>query len=336
MSYFFTELAAVSKAGVNAAAGFSLMADGEEDPARRKLLERLYEQTDAGVAVSKAMEEAGVFPDYVLQMVRIGEQSGSLDTVFPSLARHCDDRIRIAQVLRGAVVYPAILFAVMLVVLFVFITRILPVFGEVFKQIGASMSAGAAAFLRFGLGLRAARWWLVGAVALLVLLVLAVRLIPALRSRFGAWLRRVAARTGVGRKIGVARFASALELAYAGGVELDEAMTLARFFCDDPAVAGAVDRCRRRMLDGESIAAAFTAEKLFSPMCCHMLAIGVQTGETEAVLKDIARRTGEEMDAAVDKLTGAVEPVIVIVLCVCVGLLLLGVMLPLVGIMSAL
>lgn len=336
LSYFFTEMAAVMKAGIGPAEGFSLMAEGEKDPDRQHMLLDLYDRTDAGMGLTEALEEAGVFPGYVLQMVRIGEVSGCLDTVFPALGRYCEEKLRTARMIRSAVVYPAVLLVVMLAILTVFITRILPVFGDVFRQIGATMSGPAMAFMNFGLKLRQARWVLLAVLLLIVLAALAIRCIPKLNAAFTAWLSRLTARTKVGRKIGTARFASALDLAFSGGVELDDAIALSRFFCNDPAVAEAVDRCRARLSEGESIDKAFSEEKIFTPMCCHLLRVGVQTGETETVLKDIARRTDEEMEQAVAKLTGAVEPCIVVLLCICVGLLLLGVMLPLVGIMSAL
>jgi type IV pilus assembly protein PilC len=87
---------------------------------------------------------------------------------------------------------------------------------------------------------------------------------------------------------------------------------------------------------GESFSRAVTEVGLFAPVYCRMLSIGEKSGSVDVIMQEIARRTQEDMDAAFDRLTGRIEPGTVIILSLCVGLLLISVMLPLVGIMSAL
>ncbi|NLV50356.1 MAG: type II secretion system F family protein [Clostridiales bacterium] len=335
LSYFCAEFSMILKAGIQVSEGFSLLAANERDEGRRAVLEALHKQTDEGISVYEAMSGEGVFPPYMMQMIKIGEGTGYLDSVFSSLALYCESKLRIAGVIRSAVFYPAMLLVIMLAVLFVFLTQVLPIFSGVFSQLGVTMSPIALAFLNFGLALRSAHRWILGVICAIIAISLLVGLIPAWREAFSSWVTRVFSKTKLGHKIGIAHFASALELCFSGGVNLDEALELSQFFCRDPQVVKSIGRCRQSLLSGENLAAAFTKEKLFSPMSCQMLSVGVHTGTTDVVLKDIARRSADEMDRAVEHAVSAVEPTIIIFLSVCVGLLLLAVMLPLVGIMSA-
>ena len=89
------------------------------------------------------------------------------------------------------------------------------------------------------------------------------------------------------------------------------------------------------LLDGKTFAEAAQAEQLFAPMYCRMLAIGFRTGEIDTVLAEVARRVAEDANQALDDLLNRIEPAIVIALSLLVGVILLSVMLPLLGIMTA-
>lgn len=90
------------------------------------------------------------------------------------------------------------------------------------------------------------------------------------------------------------------------------------------------------MIAGQSFEQSITEEKLFSVLHCRMLGVGVKTGATDQVMEEVALRCDSEAQDAIDHFVGNVEPTLVVVMCVLVGIVLLSVMLPLANIMASL
>ena len=330
------ELAEILRSGITAGEGFLIISQQESDQTLKEALLSLYESSLAGEAISVSMRRSEIFPEYMLRMLSVAEETGAIEDVLRSLSAYYDRQVKQRAAVKSAVGYPLLLLGIVLAVFFVFLTEVLPVFSRVFAQIGAQMLPVAQAFLSLGLWLGAARWWILGALGVLALAALAVGLIPALRDRFTGAVSRRVAKEKTGRAVTEARLASVLSLAVSGTTDTARALLLAADFAAGTPGGEKVAECARRVGEGESFAAAAAAVELLEPMYCRMLAVGERAGATDTILRDVARRTDEQMDRAVEKLTGRVEPITVLVLSVCVGLLLLGVMLPLVGIMSAL
>jgi len=277
-----------------------------------------------------------VFPEYLLRMIAVAEETGALERVLRELADYYDGRERLRRTIRSTVSYPLLLFFIVLAVFFVFLTEVLPVFDRVFAQIGATMLPAAVVFLDIGLWLAAAKWWIVGIVGVLAAAAVAVMNVPALRERASATADRVFSGTKTGKKISDFRLASVISLAVTGTSDIVEALELSHAFAEGGSGGSRVKKTLDLVMSGGSFASSAEKAGLFSPVYCRMLLIGERTGSLESIMKDVARRTETDMEVAVSKLTGRIEPAAVIILSVCVSLLLLSVMLPLVGIMSAL
>jgi len=324
----------VLDAGLPVSEGISLMGEEEDDDDLKAMLDRLYERLGYGTTVFAAFTEEGVFPEYMLNMIDLGEQTGHLATVFHKLAAYYDKQVHIRSVIRSAVAYPAMLFVIILAVFFVFLTEVLPVFKDVFAQLGATMPPFATALLNFGIGLGKAKWVLLGVlVAVLVYLILC-RTVRSVRDASMNLLTRLFGGSALGLKVSLARFAAAMNLSYSGLSDVQEALAMSERFSSSKALEEKIRRCHAEIEAGKGVAEAMSASDLFSSIDCKMLSIGAKTGCVDEVLETIAVHTEEDMDEALEKATGRVEPVIVLILSVCVGLLLLTVMLPLVSIMS--
>lgn len=310
------------------------MAEEEEDAAVKAMLERLYEQLNCGETVYSAFKSENVFPTYMLDMVDLGEQTGHLSVVFRKLASYYDKQVHIRSVIRSSVAYPALLLVIILAVLFVFLTEVLPVFKDVFAQLGAAMPPFATALLNFGIGLGRAKWVLLGVLVAIVIYIILCRTVRSVRDWSMGVLTRLFGGSALGFKVSLARFASAISLSYSGLSDVQEALTMSERFCSSKALDEKIRRCHEEMEAGKGVAESMAASDLFDSMDCRMLTIGAKTGRVDEVLDEIAVHTEEDMDAALDRATSRVEPVIVLVLSLCVGLLLLTVMLPLVSIMS--
>ena len=329
------ELYLIVQSGITLNEGLLLLAEDENDESVKNILKNIYDRIDVGTDITTAFSADGVFPSYMVNMIGIGERTGRLDSVFRALSLYYDRQVAISRTIKSAVVYPSILFAMMLAVIAVLVIMVLPIFNNVFTQLGSTMSPLAQAFMNFGAALSSGRWVILAVVAVILILCLLIRFLPSMRKRFALFSGNIFAKMTLGKKTGRARFASALAMTLASGLDIDSSMEMAQKLCGDSPIANNVQKCRDLVKDGMPFADAIAEMSLFDPIYCRMLSIGVKTGSADLVMDDIARRSEEAVEIAIEKTIGKVEPILVVAMSFLVGLVLLSVMLPLMDIMSS-
>ena len=333
LSVFFRETALLQKAGITPAEGIAeLLHDAKDDP----VLTQLHTRLNEGASFHDALTSTGVFPDYVTGMVRIGEEAGALDSVLTSLADHYEREEGIRDSIRSAVVYPCLMITMMLVIVFVLITRVLPVFSLVFAQLGSGMSGISAALLQAGNTLN--RY----TVVLLLLLVFAVALFFYLyatdggRKKAASFFEVFAPTKPIRRDIAAGRFADALALMFKSGIPLtEETMEMTKHLVShkgmQQAISAFYDLVETKSMN---IPDALRDAGIFSGLYSSLMRAGFKAGEQDTVMERIAARYRDDTNDRLLRLIGVIEPTLVIALSVLVGLILLSVILPLIGIMS--
>ena len=282
------------------------------------------------------MERSGAFPPEVCAQVRCGERTGRLEETLSAMAESGESRLRLARQLRSALLYPSILFLLMLLVIGVLLIRVLPVFEEVYASLGGGMTGLAGGLLRLGEWLSAALPWLAPILAVLAALGLAFagsqrfRETVLRRWRGGRWGDR-----GVSRKLQDARIAQSLSLGLRSGLSGQEALALAAPQCA-PAAGERCHRAEKLLEEGLGFAEALRQGEALPPAACTLLALGIRSGSGDTVIREIARRLTEEGENALREKAERVEPALVLAASVLVGIILLAVMLPLLRVMSAL
>ena len=191
----------------------------------------LCEHAEEGLPLAECMRRTGAFPAYMTDMIALAEQTGRLQDVLPALSAHYARQDRMASDIRHAVAVPVALFCVMLAVVFLLITQVLPVFDRVFAQLGVRMSPMAVRLMQVGDVLSGAGLGIAIALCALAVVALAVALIPALRGRFTAFVRFHLGGRGIFGRVAATRFASAMAMATASGLMMDEAAELAGKLC---------------------------------------------------------------------------------------------------------
>ena len=238
--------------------------------------------------------------------------------------------------IRGAVAVPATLFAVMVAVVILLITQVLPVFDRVFAQLGVRMGAVATGMMNAGSVLARAGTGIAAVLTVIAAAALAVGLIPSLREKFTLWFRRRFGGRGVLGQMAVSRFASSMSMAVASGLSMEESVELSARLCGG---AREIDektaRCRKDIEEGGSPADALAESGLFTGRDCRLLKLAEQTGSLPDTLEDLAQRQEEESLRRIDRTVGAIEPAIVVITSALAGVILLSVMLPLMGLLSA-
>ncbi len=325
------ELALLLHAGVSTGDALSLLA---EEGDRRGMLKAMAEQVDSGETLSAALRESGAFPTYVCGLVEVGERTGRTEEALSALSRYYEDRVRLARRVRSALLYPAVMLALMLVVIGVLLVKVLPIFDDVYAALGGRLTGVAAGLLTLGRWLEGAMPVLFAALAAVAALVLLFTVVGPLRRGILSLWHRTRGDKGVSRKLNNARLAQALAMGMASGLPVDEAVELSANLMEGGAKERC-ERCRKRLEGGESLGDALKKSGLLPARQSRLLELGQRSGAGDASMEKIARDLSEEGEAALDALVGRVEPALVLVCSVLVGLILLSVMLPLMHIMSA-
>ena len=294
----------------------------------------MKEHVDAGEGLAAAMKASGIFPDYALQMVDAGETSGKLEGILFRLARYYADQKTISEKLKNAVTYPAVMILLIIVLLAAMIRMVLPSFTAVYERLTGSLAASSYSYVRWA--------YIFCWIALIALIVVAAALFIGYRMWQGsgrksveALLRKSPACASILENMAMFRFTSALATFIASGDMQDEAVEKSIPMADYGPVEEKLKRVSAEMQEGHSIAQAAYDEELFEPTYGRMLLAGERSGNLENVLERLNTLLEENCANEVDRLVGFVDPLLSGVLMVTVGLSLLSVMLPLIGMMNS-
>lgn len=334
LSQLCREMTLLLHAGVLLGDGLSLLA--QEAGSHRDLLSGVGREVDRGVPLSRALEESGGFPAYVTGMVAVGERSGRTEQALEALSRYYERQDRMKRRIRGALTYPCVLLLLMLVVIVVLLSRVLPVFDEVYASLGGQLTGIAGGLLAVGRWLDAVMPVLCLLLAAAAALVLAFSLSDGFRDRLlGLWRRHFGDR-GVSRAVTEAHFAQALSMGLHSGLPLEEAVELcAGLMTDVPAAAERCRLCAERLAAGGELAETLRESEMLPASACRLLTMGLRGGSGDSVMEEIARRMSDEAEEALERRAAQVEPALVLTSSLLVGAILLAVMLPLMNIMSA-
>ncbi|MDR2530962.1 MAG: type II secretion system F family protein [Oscillospiraceae bacterium] len=294
----------------------------------------LSERVGAGLRASKpfadSLRAVNAFPKYMCDMVEVGEKTGRLDDTLLALSKHYERQDIVAADIRSAAAYPLMLFVALIAVFVIFAVKLLPIFGDVYSQLGAVMPPSASAVMWFGR--RLAEYRIPVTCAILAIAVAAV----LLRRRLAALARHLAQRSSLGRQLTAARLSDLLSTTLSSGMTVIESLRMSSKVVDDRAVQAGVDASTTRAESGESLTECVRSLKLFPEMYVRMIGVGERTGSAVEALEEITRRTSASANDRLENVVGTIEPALVIVMSVLVGALLISVMLPLAGVMSLL
>ena len=330
------QLALLLRAGVRQSDGLFLLAEEETDPTYKKILTNIAEQVEDGSFLSEAFAQAECFPTHVIALLEVGERVGCTEETLFSLSKYYENREYMNRQLRNALTYPAILLLMMLIVIVVLLSRVLPVFDDVYASLGGSLTGLAGGLLALGNLLNTMMPFLSIVLVLVVIVVLLFSLSPDLRSKVLQFWQTHWGDRGISRKMNDAHFAQALTMAFSSGLPLEEGVTLAgSLLADCPSAMERCERCRTRLEAGDDLAVALGESAMLPPYACRMLTLGLRAGTGDTTMEEISRRLSEEAQEALENKVAMIEPALVLITSVLVGAILLAVMLPLMHIMKA-
>lgn len=333
---FAGQMHLILKAGIPAISGMIIMRDDADDEATRDLLNAVIEGMNQTGFLYTALKNSGAFPDYMVHMVKIGEQTGNLDSVMESLSEHYTRQEEMRRNRVHAIVYPVVLTGIMLAVVLVLLAEVMPVFDQVFQDLGTSLSGFSLILLHIGNGIRTGTLIIVIIVAAALVCILLFNVTKIGRKLLLKIQRHFPGSRVIIHDTAASEFASTMSMALSSGLSPEQSLDLAIELIDDPAEKNNLKAVRQDVTNSVGLTESLLQRKIFRGVYAHMAAIGEKTGTLDQVFSNIADLYSEELEEKVSRRMARFEPILVIILSILVGVILLSVMFPLLGIMSGL
>ncbi|MGI6151569.1 MAG: type II secretion system F family protein [Christensenellales bacterium] len=330
LALFCTQCALVLRSGMLLSEG--LMATAEENQDRD--LRFIAEELSQGGTLESALKESGAFPSYMVSLAGIGERTGSLEEVMDALALYYQREHALRHQLKNTLFHPLLLALVMLCVVAVLLLKVLPVFSDVYAQLGGA-SGLTAGVLTFGRTAGIVCLALTGLLAFLGVFAYFASRTPSGYERLTQLLTVLPFARRIADRVSSGRVAYALSLLLSSGYDIDDAVPLLSNLVSQPAAVQKIHRLSSFMERGEGFSAAARESGLFLGMYGRLVGLGVQSGTLDEVMARLSVLYDAEIEEGLSSILGAVEPTIVAVLSAIIGTVLLSVMLPLLEILSA-
>ncbi|MCR4704936.1 MAG: type II secretion system F family protein [Lachnospiraceae bacterium] len=333
---FCSQMFYLLQAGITPMNGMEiLLQDTERNTATHELIEQIFDTCMEGGSFATAIKSTGRFPEYVLSMIALGEESGHLSDIMRSLAEYYEREEEISKSIRDALRYPLIMVGMMILVVLVLIVKVLPIFNQVFSQLGTQMTGFAAQLLRVSDALSRYSVALIIGLAVVIVFMICLSRSKAVKTGFRCFLGLFPFYRRFSDSIASGRFASGMALTLSSGLDTYESLDLIHELVENKTMEKKIDKCKALLQEGNTFADSLKKSAIFSAFYTQMAVIGFKAGSLDAVMQKIAAHYEEDTDDKIRSIISTLEPTLVIVLSLFVGLILLSVILPLMGIMSA-
>ncbi|HJV61120.1 MAG TPA: type II secretion system F family protein [Albitalea sp.] len=325
---FSRQLHSLLKAGIpitRALAGLQESA-GE---AMRGVIRGVRESLESGIELSTSMaRQTGVFNNFYVAMIRVGELTGRLDEVFLRLFHHLEFEKLMRDQVKTALRYPSFVVAVMGVAIAVVNLFVIPAFQKVFEGFGAELPLMTRLLVGFS-HFTVAGWpYIAAALAAAVLGFRAWVRTPDGRLRWDRTKLSLPVAGKIAQKATLARFARSFALALKSGVPVVQAMSVVATTVENAHVGRAIDRMREGVERGDSVLRTAAASGIFTPVVLQMIAVGEESGALDEMLTEVADFYQQDVEYELKTLSAQIEPILIMFLGVLVLILALGVFLP--------
>lgn len=337
MAVFSRQFATLVASGMPMLRSLYTLEDQTEDERLSEAIAGVRKDVEAGSGLADAMERRpNIFDTLMRSMVRSGEGSGRLDEALERVAFHLEKMDSLRRQIRSALMYPAFVFALAVVIMLVIVTFIVPIFVGVFEEI-AKESPGESASLPFmtqitvGVSDFVKGYWFIWLPGLIGSIVGFSQWKQTERGRY-RWDKmklRIPFHIGdIVQKVSLARWSRTFSGTVASGVPILQSIKITGQTSGNAVVEEAMDDVYASVKSGGTIAHPIEANPVFPAMVSHMVAVGEETGQLEQMMAKVADFYEDEVDAKVKALTSLLEPVMICFVGGVVGFIVISMYLP--------
>lgn len=329
LAIFTRQFSTMLGAGLPLLSCLEILAKQTESAGLKRVLDEVRTDVEGGLSLADALRrQPKAFDNLYVNMVESGETGGALDVILQRLATYLEKSVALQRKIRGAMIYPAIISVVAVGAISVLLIFVIPIFAKMYQGVGRELPA------MTQLVIKISDFMKVAALPLLIGLILLVTIIRRWhKTESGAkamdpLFLKLPVFGDLIKKQAIARFSRTLSTLLSSGVPIIDALEITAKSAGNWVIEDAILKARVSIKGGENIADPLSKTAVFPPMVTQMIAIGEASGGLDDMLAKVADFYDSEVDQAVENLTNALEPIIMVVLGGVVGFLVISMYLP--------
>jgi type IV pilus assembly protein PilC len=336
LQIFSRQFATMIEAGLNVVAALVILEQQTDDQYFALVVKELRADVEGGLLLSQAMRRhPKIFDRLFVSMVEAGEAAGILDEVLDRVAYQIEKATQIKRRVKGAMLYPTMVLVFATLVLTGLLMFLVPVFVKIFGQLGGELPTLTQYVVAMSDLLRTKYYIIFPSLGLLIFGLRKYKKTESGRQKWDRIKLRIPMKIGqVVLKVTMARFSRTLSTLVAAGVDIIQALEITGQSSGNYVIEEALSDVRVKVSEGVPIAQPLVDNPIFPPMVSQMVKIGEETGELEKMLGKIADFYEDEVDAAIQSLTSIVEPLMMILVGLMVGVIVIAMYLPMFKMLS--
>ncbi|MDP2754016.1 MAG: type II secretion system F family protein [Nitrospirota bacterium] len=327
---FTRQFATMIDAGLPLVQALEILSTQVENKSFGKVLAQVKIDVESGSTYADALKKhPRVFSELYANMVAAGEAGGILDTILNRLAAYIEKAMKLKKKVKGAMVYPAVVSSIAVLVIAVIMIFVVPTFSKMFTSLGGTLPLPTRIVMNLSNFIAGIGGLLVaGAIVAIVVFIVQFRRTEKGKHITDKILLRLPIFGMLINKVAVAKFTRTLGTLVSSGVPILDGLEITAKTSGNKVIEYAIMEVRKGVMGGKTLAEPITKAKVFPPMVTHMIAVGESTGALDAMLGKIADFYDDEVDASVSNLTAMMEPMLMVFLGGAVGFIVVSMYLP--------
>ena len=324
---FSKQFATMVKAGLPILEVLGMLRDQLENPGIKEIIEDIRKSLEGGVTLSKCFEKYPQHFDTIyVNMIKAGEASGKLDVFLLKIVESLEKKEKIKKKIKGALMYPSIMFTTAILVSAIMLIKVVPVFAKMYEGMGVALPKPTEVIMSMSDFLRGTG----GLILFLSIVIFAVAFKylttknEAIRFKWHKQVLKMPIFGDLILKSLLARISLIMGNLSAAGVNLLESLEIAKSVSTNVVVSEALENVKKGVFSGDTLTKLFLKEPLFPPPFSQLISGGEQTGQLDEMFNSVASYYEEEFDTAVDNMSTLIEPIMIVFMGVMIGGLMIA------------
>ena len=336
MSVFCRQFASILKAGVSVINALEMLAEQTENKKLKEAIVNTQSNVEKGENLSDSMRQNDAFPSILIDMVRAGEASGSLENSLTRMAIQFEKDAKLNGIVKKAMMYPIVLICVMIGVVIVMLTFVIPSFMTMFEDLDSELPATTKAILAMSNSLK--NYWYIY-IIVVVGIVVGIQMYKRTdngKHNLDKLKLKIPVFGVLQTKSACASFARTMSTLLQAGMPMIDALEISASTMKNVLFYDGLEKVKNGVSLGLPLSNQLKATGLFPAMVVHMVGIGEETGNVEEMLTNSATYYEEEVEVQTQTLTSLMEPVIIVLMAFVVVLLIMAIYQPMIQLYNTL
>ena len=324
---FSKQFATMVKAGLPILEVLAMLRDQLENPGIKEIIEDIRKSLEGGVTLSKCFEKYPQHFDTIyVNMIKAGEASGKLDVFLLKIVESLEKKEKIKKKIKGALMYPSIMFTTAILVSAIMLIKVVPVFAKMYEGMGVALPKPTEIIMSMSDFLRGTG----GLILFLSIVIFAVAFKylttknEAIRFKWHKQVLKMPIFGDLILKSLLARISLIMGNLSAAGVNLLESLEIAKSVSTNVVVSEALENVKKGVFSGDTLTKLFLKEPLFPPTFSQLISVGEQTGQLDEMFNSVASYYEEEFDQAVENMSALIEPIMIVFMGIMIGGLMIA------------